>query len=122
MSAFNILVPKSLARRPTADAHTHAAAPLRPGEPGLAAMHATMIPRERGRIVSSYRWWETTVTPSLTGALRFVRPWPAYPSRRKEARTISARHALLADEILGQNVRTAYDYSKLTCTRRTYLL
>jgi hypothetical protein len=37
------------------------------------------------------------VAPSLTGALRFVRPWPAYPSRWKVARTISARHALLAD-------------------------
>jgi len=34
-------------------------------------MHATIIPRKRGELLNSYRWWETTVAPSLDGGAPF---------------------------------------------------
>jgi len=84
-------------------------------------MHATMIPRKRGRIVKFL---------SVVGDDGGTEPWrgrsvshvpdPHTLHGGRQRGPFSARHALLADEILGQNFRTAHDYSKLTWTRRTY--
>jgi len=78
-------------------------------------MQATMIPRKRGRIVKflSVVGDDGGTEPCRGRSVSLV-PGPHTLPRRKAARTISARHALLADGLLGQNFRTAHDYSKLT--------